>query len=253
MRPTPLVLASCAALALASSAMAATPAPAIDPAALQALNRMGAALRSQMTFVLTADVSDEDVLDSGQKLQYAGTLEVRAHRPDRFLISSTSDTRSRKFFYDGKAVTVFSPKLDMYASFPAPPTIAETLTKANRDYGIELPLADLFSWGTDKTLASRIQSGFFVRPEHIDGRVCNHYAFRQPRVDWQIWIADDASALPCKLVITGRDDPSMPQYTAVLHWSFPATIADTDFNFTPPAGSHRIAFAGDAPTGKATP
>ena len=251
MRLTPLVLASCAALALAGST--AAPAPAIDPAALQALDRMGAALRSHMTFVLTADISDEDVLDSGQKLQYAGTLEVRAHRPDRFVITATSDTRSRTFYYDGKAVTVFSPKLGVYASFAAPPTIAETLAKANHDYDIELPLADLFSWGTDKTLVSRIQSGFFLRPEHIDGRVCNHYAFRQPKVDWQIWIADDASALPCKLVITGREDSSMPQYTAVLHWSFPATLAETDFTFTPPAGSHRIAFAGDATNGKAKP
>ena len=247
MRLTPLVLAGCAALALSG----ADAAPAVDPAALQALDRMGAALRSHTTFALTADISDEDVLDNGQKLQYAGKLEVRAHRPDRFVITATSDTRSRTFYYDGKAVTVFSPKLDMYASFPAPPTIAETLTKANRDYGIELPLADLFSWGTDKTLVSRIQSGFFLRPEHIDGKVCNHYAFRQPHVDWQIWIADDASALPCKLVITGRDDPSMPQYTAVLHWSFPATIAETEFTFTPPADAHRIAFAGDA--GKAKP
>jgi hypothetical protein len=252
-----LVLASCAALALAYPALAADPPaqPAIDPAALQALDRMGAALRSHMTFALTADVTNEDVLDSGQKLQYDGKLEVRAHRPDRFVISSASDTRTRNFYYDGKAVTVYSPKLAMYASFPAPPTIAATLTKANEDYGIELPLADLFSWGIDKSLVSRIQSGFFVRPEHIDGKVCNHYAFRQPQVDWQIWIADDASALPCKIVITGRDDPSMPQYSAVLRWSFPATIAETDFTFTPPAGTHRIAFAGDAaPTaGKAKP
>ena len=114
MRLTPLVLAGCAALALAGAT--AAPAPAVDPAALQALDRMGAALRSHMTFVLTADISDEDVLDSGQKLQYDGKLQISARRPDRFLISSTSDTRSRDFYYDGKAVTVFSPKLGMYAS-----------------------------------------------------------------------------------------------------------------------------------------
>jgi hypothetical protein len=65
MRLTPLVLASCAALALAGSTAGARH----RPAALQALDRMGAALRSHMMFVLTADISDEDVLDSGQKLQ----------------------------------------------------------------------------------------------------------------------------------------------------------------------------------------
>jgi hypothetical protein len=44
-------------------------------------------------------------------------------------------------------------------------------------------------------------------------------------------------------VITDKTDPSMPQYTAVMHWSFPDTIAENTFSFAPPGGSHRIAIA----------
>jgi hypothetical protein len=88
-----------------------------------------------------------------------------------------------------------------------------------------------------------VKSGFFVRDEHVGGQVCNHYAFRNEHVDWQIWIAKDGPALPCKLVITSRDDPAMPQYSAVLHWSFPGSIADSVFAFAPPPSAKKIMIA----------
>jgi hypothetical protein len=215
----------------------------VDADALAALDRMGVALRSHKTFVVRSDVTNEEVLDDGQKLQYGGTVQIQAQRPDRFRISIMSDTKNRELYYDGKSLTLFSPRLGLYASFPAPPTIAQTIDKASKEFDIEFPLADLFTWGQDQTLKARIKSAFLVRSEHVGSLVCNHYAFRQERVDWQIWIAQDSSALPCKLVITDKTDPSMPQYTAVMHWSFPNTIAENAFSFAPPAGSHKIAIA----------
>lgn len=228
------------------------PAPAasssVAPDALAALERMGAALRSKNLFTMKADVTKEDVLGSGEKLQFAGTLDISARRPDRFRISAVSDTRDRQIYYDGKSVTVYSPKIGVYGSFAAPATIAQTLRTARDRYDIEMPLADLFTWGTNNSAAAQLTSGFLVSPEHIDGRACNHYAFRQPDVDWQIWIAADASALPCKLVITNTDDDSRPQYTAVLHWNFPATIADGVFAFAPPASANKIVIVDRAAT-----
>ena len=228
--------------AVAASANA-TSASQIDPDAMAALDKMGAELRSHNNFDMKAEITREDVLGSGQKLQYAGTVEVEARRPDRFKISAVSDLRDREIYYDGKAVTVFSPRLGYYASFDAPPTIAQTLKVATDKYGVELPLADLFTWGTDPSLAARVQSAFFVRPEHINGQLCNHYAFRQEKVDWQIWIRQDGPALPCKLVITNRADASLPQYTSEMHWSFPTTMADDTFTFAPPANAHKIVMA----------
>lgn len=234
------------ALLLAAGQAIAAPAPAkpaVDPAAVAALDKMAAALRAHEVFDLAADTTNEDVLGSGEKLQYEGKVRIVARRPDRFRVSVASDTRSRDYVYDGKTVTIFSPKHGMYTTFDAPPTIRETIEMARDKHGVELPLADLFAWGTDRASAKKLTSGFLVRPETIGGRACNHYAFRQPGADWQIWIANDESALPCKLVITNSEDASMPQYTAVLRWSFPKTVADADFIFTPPSGAKKIAMA----------
>ncbi len=230
-----------AALLLPTSALAA--ASAVDADALAALDKMGAELRTHQNFDVKSDITMEDVLGSGQKLQYAGTLETIARRPNGFRISMVSDPKNREIYYDGRNVTVFSPRLGYYGSFAAPGTIKATLQKAKDQYGIELPLADLYAWGTDPSLVGRIKAGFFVREDHVGGRACNHYAFRQQRADWQIWIASNGPALPCKLVITNTSDPAQPQYTAVMHWSFPNSIPDSTFAFVPPSNAKKIEMA----------
>jgi hypothetical protein len=234
---------ACAGALLLVQAGAGFAADKPDPDAMAALNKMGAELRTHQNFDMKSDVTMEDVLEGGQKLQYAGTIEVLARRPNAFKISMVSDMKNRQLYYDGKTITQYSPKLGYYASIPAPDTIGETVKILKDEYSVELPLADLFAWGVDKSLEARVLSGFKVGAEHVGDRKCTHYAYRQKNVDWQVWIADDGPALPCKLVITSTTDPAMPQYVSVLHWSFPASIPDGTFAFTPPPSSKKIVIA----------
>ncbi|WP_029917195.1 DUF2092 domain-containing protein [Caulobacter sp. UNC358MFTsu5.1] len=234
------------AIGLGVAAQAQTkPAPAAakpDPDALAALNKMGEALRALNAFTLTADVTTEQVLDSGQKLQYGGDLKIEALRPSGFKIHMDFDHKEREIYYDGKSVTLFAPKVGYYASVPAPPTIAATVATISDKYGVEIPLADLFQLGVDPALTARIQSGFDVGPEKVGGVACEHYAFRQAAADWQVWIRSDGPALPCKMVITTTQDQAQPQYTAVMTWDDKAP-AQAAYTFNPPANAHRITVA----------
>jgi hypothetical protein len=230
-------------LSAVAHGQASTPAPSKpDADALAALNRMGEALRALSGFTITADVTTEQVLDSGQKLQYGADLKIEALRPSGFKIAIRSQHQEREIYYDGKALTLFAPTIGYYASVPAPPTIAATVQLINDKYGVEIPLADLFSLGVDPTLTARIQSGFDVGPAIVDGRACEHYAFRQEAADWQVWIRTDGPALPCKMVITTTQDPAQPQYTAVMKWDTTAP-AQAAYSFNPPANAHRITLA----------
>lgn len=224
----------------APSPAATAAAPERDPEAIAALERMGASLRKLTSFTVTGDVTTEEVLDTGQKIQYAGTVEIKARKPDRLRLISNTDRKKRDFFYDGKSLTVFAPSLGYWATVEAPPTIREMLTRAKERHDIELPLADLFDLGQDPTLTAKLTSAFKVGVEHIGGLPCEQYAMRQPNVDWQIWIREGADALPCKMVITSTEDPSMPQYIATMKWNTTAPIADTDFAFKPPESARKI-------------
>ncbi|MFC3814670.1 DUF2092 domain-containing protein [Lysobacter sp. GCM10012299] len=248
---TGLCLALSAPLAMAAAppkadkpaaASAATPAatPAVDPQAVAALESMGKYLRSLKDFTVHADTTIELVTDDSQKLQFPGTVDYKVRAPDKLQLDMQTDRKSRQLFYDGKSLTVYGPKAKYYATVDAPPTIREMLGSVEQTYGIEMPLADLFLWGTDQAPTSALKSATLVGPARIDGTVTNQYAFRQEGVDWQVWIEQGSRPLPRRLVITTTDDPAQPQYASTLTWNTAAGLKDSAFTFTPPKDAHRI-------------
>ena len=53
---------------------------------------------------------------------------------------------------------------------------------------MELPLSDLFLWGTPAAPLDKIESAMNAGQDFIGDDLCDHYAFRQGKIDWQIWI-----------------------------------------------------------------
>jgi hypothetical protein len=216
--------------------------PAVDPDAITALHKMGAFLRDQQKFSVRSSVTTDDLLASGQKVQFEGTVELMVRRPDRLRMNVRGDRRDEKIFYDGKTFTIFGERLGYFASFAAPGTLAELKEVTEKRYGIDLPLADLFYWGTEHDGTSEITAATVVGVSTVDGTACDHYAFRQKDVDWELWIEQGAHPLPRKLVITTTSEKSRPQHGMVLTWDLSPQLADDLFTFTPPAEAHRIEF-----------
>lgn len=217
-------------------------APAIDPAALAALDKMGAALRGLKQFSLTSDTSIELVLDNGQKVQLDGDVTYKVKQPNEFYAEVKSDRRQRQFYYDGNDLTVYSPRLKYYATAEGlNASLREMVLSAAQNYGIELPLVDLFTWGTEYAPKDAIKGALYVGAGTFEGERIDQYAFRQEGVDWQVWISQ-ATSLPRKLVITSLDDPAMPQYIARLNWDTKTSIPASTFSFKPPQGASKITF-----------
>jgi hypothetical protein len=231
---------------------AATPAgPVVEPEAIEALAAMGRHLRSLKAFAVTSDFTIEDVLEDGQKIMNSGAADYLVRMPDRLAVDLYTDTSERQFFYDGKTLTMFGPNIGYYASVPAPPTTAEMLVMASERYGLEVPLADLFAWGTEGDGTADLTSAFRVGASQVGDRPCDQYAFRQPGADWQIWIEADDTPLPCRLVITTTDDEALPQYVADITWALDPPIDEAAFTFTPPEGAKEIPLEELPPDGDA--
>jgi hypothetical protein len=213
----------------------------VNTIALERLNAMGAYLRSLKGFSLTADVTSDLVLDSGQKIETANTVVISARMPDRFYVDNSSAVRHRQVYYDGKTVTIYAEKLKYYGTFAAPTTIAATLEVAARKYDLEVPLADLFLFGTDRSDTKSITEALYTGPERVGGVLCDQFAFRQPGVDWQVCIERGKNPLPRKLVVTSSDEPGQPQHRSVLTWKIGAVPSDATFKFVPPKGATPIA------------
>ena len=221
------------------------PSPVIEPKAMAALQQMGRFLRTLKAYEVSFKTSKDEVLDSGQKVMVDGTSELIVQSPNHFHFSAKIDEAHRdlQFFYDGKTFTIYGNTNKLYASVPAPATIHELLDVAEERYDIALPIRDLFTWGTDRADIAAIQSAIYIGPTKIDDVICDHYAFRNVDVDWQVWIEQGRTPLPRKLVITTMDEAEHPQYVSNMQWTLAPKINSKSFNFVPPKGAHKIEFA----------
>ena len=216
----------------------------IEDGAIDALKEMSEFLKTAQTLGIKSVGSMDAVTANGQRIQLDGTTTYKVRRPG-FVIDYQSDIKSRRFIYDGKTFTVYSPKLGFYASAPAPATNRETLDAIYNKFGISLPLEDLFRWG-DGTNAARLealQSAYEVGTATIDGVETDHYAFREADVDWEVWIQSGGQPFPRKLVIVDRTDPTHPTFITHLSWTMNPTFTDADFTFVPDANAKRIQLA----------
>lgn len=225
----------------ATPPVAAPETPLIDPVAMQALERMGAALRDLTTFSLRADDAVDVVLESGQTIQHTKTVELQARKPNRLRADITTDRKARELFYDGQHFTLRSPDAGYFATVAAPPTIREMLAALETKYDIDFPLLDLFVWGEDAEATAAIQAATWIGTSQIDGQLADQYAFREEEIDWQIWIAQGATPLPLRYVITSKNEPGAPQFVANLHWDTTAKPDDVIFTFVPGPNDHPIA------------
>jgi hypothetical protein len=219
---------------------------AVDPAAIAALERMAAFLRGQQAFEVTSETTTDDVWPQGktdQKVQVGSAVSLKVRRPNRLRVDVASDRKVERLLYDGNLFTVYQPKLGYYAQFAAPPTLLELVGVLESRYGVDLPLADLFRLGTDEAQVRAIRAAALVGYGTVRGAPCAHYAFRQPDLDWEVWIEEGAQPVPRKLVITTTSERSQPQFTAVMTWTLGAKLENQMFAFTPPPNARRIEFA----------
>jgi hypothetical protein len=166
---------------------------------------------------------------------------VSVARPDRIHATRTGGFADLEMVFDGETFTLFGRDAGLYASIAAPGSVDALIDMLREEYGVPLPAADLLSGDvfaalTEEPLTDAKDLGAGV----IRGVVCDHLAFRNAEVDWQVWIAQGAEPYPCRFTITARDVPQAPQYTVdVRDWRV-GDAATGDFTFTPPSGASEV-------------
>ncbi len=243
-----LVLGLLAVSLAASTAHAQTPAAgasgpaanAVDPASIQALKDMGTFLQSLKRFQVSTEATGERVLADGQKLQHSATARLDVERPNRIRAVMHSARSERQLIYDGSTVTLYTPAQNYYSTVAFTGTIGELIGKLEERYAVELPLSDLFLFGTPAAPLDKIESAMNAGQDFIGDDICDHFAFRKGMIDWQIWITTGAVPLPRKLVIINRADEARPQSVSIIDWNLKPTFKDSVFKFTPPKGATKI-------------
>lgn len=223
---------------------APAPQAKIDQGAIDAIQGMSRYLSSLNSFRLNTEGTLDAVTADGQRIQMDGSTQYEVKKPG-FVIKYTSDKKNRNFYYDGKQFTEYSPNLGYYSTVPAPPTNREVLDTIYERYGIRLPLEDLFRWNDDKNQQriEKFRAAYNLGTATLGGVKTTHYAFREPDVDWEVWIDQGDKPLPRKLSIVDRTDPARPAFTTRLNWTVNPPLNNADFTFVPGADAMKIPMA----------
>lgn len=238
--PTSLLLALALLAPGVHAQTASSASSAVDPAAVQALKDMGTYLRSMKRYSVSTELTGERVLSDGQKLQHTAAAELDVASPNMLRARMHTSRSEREIYYDGKMATLYAPQQKNYSSVEFKEPLGGLVTKLEQRYGVEIPLYDLFTWGTPAAALDQIESAMNAGQDFVGADLCDHYALRQGNFDWQIWITVGNKPLPRKLVITNRGDEARPQSVSLIDWDLKPVLASTAFTFKPPKDAKAI-------------
>lgn len=225
----------------AADIKAAGNADIIDPKSIDAIKAMGAYLAGLKTIDLSTRFEADLELDNDQNIEIGGTTHYLAERPNKLKAEVKTDLGERSFLFDGKSLYVVAPQKAVYGQLDdVGPTIKDMLDQVQTYSKIDLPISDLFAWGTSDDPAALIAEGFLVGPATVDGKAATHWAYRSEDKDFELWIADGDKPLPLKMSIVDATDEHRPRTEVTLSWNETPQIADTDFVFSPPSGAKEI-------------
>jgi hypothetical protein len=232
---------------LALSATVATEvraqAPAVDPAATQILQRMTSYLSGLQQFSVHTQNTIEDLLDSGQRVNFDVSTSVIISRPNRLRAERVGDLIDQVFYYDGKTLTLYNPSDKIYATEPAPGTIEGMLDFARESLGLVIPVADLVYRNAFQLLMQDVTIATVVGKAVVGGVRCDHVIFSRPGVDFQIWVAEGSQPLPRKYVVTDTATPTLLSVVSVMSdWNVAPAVAEDRFTFVPPPEAKGIMF-----------
>ncbi len=213
--------------------------PMKDPFVL--LRRMSDFLGGLQNFRIGTQDTYDEVLLSGEKIQLSSWRSFHVSRPDKLVSDIQGDLANKRLWYDGKTVVLLDRAKNVYGSFKFSGTIDDMVDMATNQYHLSGPFMDLVCSDIYTTVAERIQDGEYVGRHKVDQYECDHLAFTNANVDFEIWIQAGDKPLPRKFTITYKNREGKPRYTGLLpYWELDIKFSADFFTFVPPAGARPV-------------
>ena len=236
-RPRPLTL-----VAAVATMLAVTPnAHAQDAGKI--VKAMADYVAGQQTISMTFDSDIEVITSELQKIQFTSSGQVLLSRPDKLRATRAGGYADVELVFDGKTATVVGKNVNSFAQADAPGTVDQLIDRLRDQYNVAMPGADLLLTRVNDELMADVIDAKHIGHGVVDGVECEHLAFRNPDLDWQLWVEIGPQPIPRKYVITNKAVTGAPQYTLrIKEWRTDAQVAADAFSFRPPADARKVEF-----------
>ena len=144
-------------------------------------------------------------------LASSGTINMR--RPDKIRATRSGGFANVEMLFDGKTLTMLGNNANSYAQADIPGSIDHLIDELKNKHDRPLPAADLLMTDIYGQLMPDVTDIKDLGSGVIGGVECDHFAFRNKEVDWQIWIAQGANPYPMRYVIKSVKVADGPSYS----------------------------------------
>jgi hypothetical protein len=206
------------------------------------LKAMSDYMASQKSISFQYDSELQIVLADGQKVGLASSGTMEIGRPDRIRATRNGGFADVELNFDGKTLTLLGQDVNLYAQSKLEGSLDKLVDEIRSTYHRPVPAADLIMANPYTELMADVKDMKDLGSGVIRGQECDHLAFRNQDVDWEIWIAQGDKPYPCRYVITSTKVEGAPQYRIdVSNWKASTDASSTDFTFQAPAGAKLVA------------
>jgi hypothetical protein len=233
--------ASAAALILMIYSGAPRVAQADEAAARSLVKAMSDYMAAQSAISFSFDTDLQIVTKDKQKLDLASSGTVTLHRPDKLRVTRHGGFADAEAVFDGKTLSLLGKNANLYGQVDIPGSIDHLIDELRDKYDRPVPGADLLGSNLNDELMPPVIDVKDLGSGVIGGVECDHLAFRNEDVDWQIWIAQGDHPYPCRYVITSKLLDGAPQYSVQIRdWKTGNQVAPEDFRFNNPTNARKI-------------
>jgi hypothetical protein len=169
---------------------------------------------------------------------------VLLQHPDKLRVLTPGDGPASDFYYDGKTMTAYSPRENLLASSPAPPTMEGMLKAAYDQAAISFPIAPLLAPDPYKNLTDGLTSAFVVGQSNVvGGTVTDIVAYTNKNVQAEMWIGIN-DGLPRMVRAVYVNDPAHLRYQMEFRdWRRNVKLMPGVFKFANATHAKRMDFA----------
>ena len=125
------------------SAKELTNSTTIQPQANKILKRMSNYLDRLKQFSFNAEISLDTKSNAGEKFKLHRNVSISVSRPNQLKAMVRGDIHTLDFYYNGKTITLFNPKLNVYGIIKMHGNIESALNYAREKFYVQAPLAEL--------------------------------------------------------------------------------------------------------------
>ncbi len=219
------------------------PAPIVQQHALDRLKQMSDKLVASNSFSYLSNSSIELQSDNGQFITFFTEAEVALQRPNKLHMKVAGDSPSLHLYYDGAKASAIDVDNNIYAVSTPLSNIDEMLNYIMSKAQISFPSADLMYSDPYAVMTKNLTDATVIGDSMINSIPVEHFAYREPTIDWEIWIAKGEKAVPLRLAMTYRQVKDRPSFLVEFtDWKLNPKLKASTFDFKTPSNGKQIEF-----------